>query len=118
MPQFGTARFTAMAFQEAWNSAVQSNSQTDLTILNDVAQIDVRWAISELEKINCTLRQAVDFFLLHALPEGGFLKFDEAMDRYYEIQKRKTFQNLPQTRITQFTKLTSSLLWISLVTRS
>ena len=61
MPQFGTARFTALAFQEAWNSAVQSNSQTDLTILNDVAQVDVRWAISELEKINCTLRQAVDF---------------------------------------------------------
>ncbi len=89
MPQFGTARFTALAFQEAWNSAVQSNSQTDLTILNDVAQIDVRWAISELEKINCTLRQAVDFFLLHALPEGGFLKFDEAMERYYEIQKEK-----------------------------
>ena len=89
MPSFGGRKESALDFQTAWNSAINSGVSTDLSILEDVAQVDVRWAISEFEKLNSSLREAVNFFISHAYPDGGFLTFKEAMEKYYEIQKSK-----------------------------
>lgn len=88
-PSFGEDKSLAYIFQEKWNHAVQNNDQVELNILSDVSQIDVRYALVELEKVNATLREAVNFYLLHALPEGGFLNWEQAVDKYYEIQKEK-----------------------------
>ena len=88
-PSFGDNKPLALIFQEKWNHAIQKGDKVELNILSDVSQIDVRFALVELEKVNATLREAVNFYLLHALPEGGFLNWEEAVDKYYEIQKGK-----------------------------
>ena len=92
-PSFGESKNTAVIFQEKWNAALDNNNTTELKILDDVSQIDVRWALTECEKANTTLREVVNFYLLHALPEGGFLNWEEAIDKYFEIQKEKNLSD-------------------------
>jgi integrase len=89
LPSFGEDKRLAIAFQSAWNKAIEKKSSTDLLQLSNVAQIDIRWAMVELGKIGVTLREAVNFYMLHALPEKGFLTITEAMDVYYEEQKAR-----------------------------
>jgi integrase len=88
-PSFGSDRKAAENFRDAWNLALQKDDKTSQIILTDVAQIDVRWAIEELAKVNVNLREAVNFYLIHALPEGGNLTIKEAMEVFINEQKAR-----------------------------
>ena len=92
-PRFGSRRRDAELFQEAWNRAVRNNDISALTILDDVAEVDVRWAMAQLRKVNATIREAVTFYVEHAFPESGYLKVPDAIDKYYEIQKLKNLKD-------------------------
>mgnify|MGYP002836943398 CR=1 FL=1 len=86
---FSDKKKDAIAFQTEWNKSQENNDGTIQTILEDVAAIDVRWALAELQKVNSNLREAVEFYLKYAVPDGGFLNWEEAIEKYYSIQLEK-----------------------------
>ena len=88
-PSLGPSKRFAVEFREQWNSSIEEKDTVNLEVLEDVSRFDIRWAMIELGKVNRSLREAVEFYLAHALPEGDFLNFDEAMDKYYELQSAK-----------------------------
>lgn len=88
-PSFGSNREQALAFQKAWNDTIDNQDKTTQLILSDVSSFDVRWSVNQLAKVDATLREAVSFYLLHALPEGGSITVRDAMDLFMKEQKTR-----------------------------
>ena len=86
---FGTDYKFAIAFQEQWNKAVEEKDNLTFENLSKVAAYDIKYCLEQMAKIDVPLREAVDFYLNHALPERGFLNWTEAIEEYYRIQESK-----------------------------
>jgi len=85
----GADRKFANHFKTLWNQSIDDGNVLPLSLLQENAMLDVRWATNTLKRHGVTLREAVEFFIKHQVPAGRQLKFKEAMKEYYEIQRHK-----------------------------
>ena len=79
---FGVNQRLALAFQTQWNLAIESKDKLSLENLSKIAAYDIKWCLEQMAKINVPLREAVRFYLDHALPESGFLNWEQAIEKY------------------------------------
>ena len=86
---FGEKKADAFAFLDEWNRLVENNDKLGFDNLQAVASYDLKWCLEQVARANSTLRQAVQFYLNHAIPEAGYLNWEQAVEKYYEIQKAK-----------------------------
>ena len=90
---FGQNQRLALAFQGEWNLAVGKKDNLSLENLSKIAAYDIKWCLEEMAKVNVPLREAVRFYLSNALPESGFLNWEQAVEKYYEIQESKNLSD-------------------------
>tara|TARA_Y100001938_G_C8098576_1_gene439908 strand:+ start:2346 stop:4067 length:1722 start_codon:yes stop_codon:yes gene_type:complete len=95
---FGENQRLALAFQEQWNQALESKDTLALENLGKIAAYDIKWCLEEMAKVNVPLREAVRFYLDHALPESGFLNWEQAIEKYYEIQTQKNLSEASSSK--------------------
>lgn len=88
-PRFGDDKKLAEEFLVQWNEAFSENDNSALSILDDVAEQELRLSMIKLKKVNSTVKEATEFFLRHALPDAGIIMVEDAIEKYYEIQKGK-----------------------------
>lgn len=88
-PRFGDDKKLAEEFLVQWNKAVAKGDHSLLSILDEVADQELRLSMIKLEKANSTVKEATEFFLRHAFPDAGIITVEEGVEKYYEIQKGK-----------------------------
>ena len=114
---FGENQRLALSFQEQWNLALESKDTLALENLSKIAAYDIKWCLEEMGKVNVPLREAVRFYLDHALPESGFLNWEQAIEKYYEIQISKNLSDASSSKKhknhrTYFVPLQKLFTWI------